>query len=128
MRFLKALWLAVFFFAALIFLIQNNDALGQKLALQLDFYFFNYVWKSTAVPFYFVVLAGFLLGALSTLGFLLMDRIRLRLELRRARREARDLQREIKALREIPLQPAPVLIEAAVPASETREAAPDTKA
>ena len=128
MRFLKALWLAVFFFAALIFFIQNNDVLGQKMALQLDFYFFNYIWKGTAVPFYFVVLAGFLVGALSTLGFLIMDRIRLRLELRRARKEARDLSKELKALREIPLQPAPVMIESTAQPTEAKDASESGKA
>ena len=109
MRFLKALWLTVFFFFSLIFFIQNNEVLGQKLALKFDFYYFDYVWSNTAVPFYFVVLVGFFAGAIVTLGYLFMDRVRTRMELSRCRRVIRKQEKELKKLRAIPLEATPLL-------------------
>ena len=113
MRFLKALWLAAFFFFSLVFFMQNIDALGQKLSLHMDFYYFNYVWENTAVPLYFVVLVGFAVGVLVTLGYLIMDRIRLRFELLREKRRVKKLDWENKKLREIPLQEPQTFLEAA---------------
>jgi uncharacterized integral membrane protein len=109
MRFLKALWLIVFFFLSLLFFIQNNEALGQKLTLSFDTYYFQYVWTNTAVPLYVVVLLGFFAGALVTLGYLIMDRIRLRMELAGCRRDNRKKEKELKHLRAIPLETAPLL-------------------
>ncbi|CAK7013256.1 MAG: hypothetical protein DELT_02149 [Desulfovibrio sp.] len=109
MRFLKALWLIVFFFFSLIFFIQNEKALGEKLSLKFDFYYLDYVWANTAVPFYFVVLIGFLAGAIVTLGYLFMDRIRTKMELSRCRRIIRKQEKELKKLRAIPLEATPLL-------------------
>ena len=109
MRFLKALWLMLFFFFSLVFFIQNGEALGTKLTLKFDFYYFDYIWTNTEVPFYFVVLVGFLAGAIVTLGYLVMDRMRLRMELGRCRRVARNQETELKKLRSITLEPTPLL-------------------
>lgn len=119
MRFLKALWLTVFFFFALIFFIQNNEVLGQKLSLKFDFYYFDYVWTNTAVPFYFVVLVGFLAGAILIWGYLVMDRMRIKMELSRCRTIIRKQDKEIKKLRNIPLQATPLL--EGTPAAEKPE-------
>lgn len=109
MRFLKALWLTVFFFFSLVFFIQNNEMLGQKLSLKFDFYYFNYIWTNTAVPFYFVILLAFFIGAVVTLGYLFMDRVRMRMELARCRRVVRKQEKELKKLRAIPLEGTPLL-------------------
>ena len=109
MRFLKALWLTVFFFLSLTFFVQNAKVLDQKLSLQFDFYYFNYVWTNTAVPFYFVILVAFAVGALVTLGYLFMDRVRARMELGRYRKIIRRQDKELRQLRSIPLQATPLL-------------------
>lgn len=110
MRFLKALWLTIFFFFSLMFFIQNTDVLNQKLTLKFDFYYFDYVWTNTAVPFYFIVLVAFFLGTIVALGYLFMDRLRTKMELSRYRRIVRKQEKELKNLRAIPLE-APALIE-----------------
>jgi uncharacterized integral membrane protein len=120
MRFLKALWLMVFFFFSLIFFTQNNEVLSQKMTLTFDFYYFDYVWTNTAVPFFFVILAAFVAGALVTLGYLVMDRIRLRMELGRCRRVVRNQEKELKKLRSIPLDPTPI---PELPEAEQRDVA-----
>jgi len=121
MRFLKALWLTVFFFFTLMFFIQNNDVLAQQLSLKFDFYYFDYVWSNTAVPFFFVILVAFVAGALVTLGYLIMDRMRLKMDLGRCRRALRKQEKELKKLRAIPLDPTPLL-----DAPDKDKPAPDT--
>lgn len=91
------------------FFIQNAAVLDQKLTLKFDFYYFDYVWTNTAVPFYFVVLVGFLAGAIVTLGYLFMDRLRTRMDLSRCRRAVRKQEKELRKLRAIPLQTQPLL-------------------
>lgn len=124
MRFLKALWIAIFVFCALVFFIQNSTALITPLELQIDTYM-GHVWTATAVPFYLVVLLGFLAGALVMLGYLLMDRLRLGRALRRARKQCRVLEKEVKNLREIPL-PSQGLLEAS-PLEKTDASAQPTE-
>ena len=109
MRFLKALWLIVFFLFSLMFFVQNQEALGQELTLTFKTYYFDYVWTNTKVPFYFVVLIGFCAGAVVTLGYLVMDRIRLRMDLSSSRRTVRKQEKELKKLRSIPLEATPLL-------------------
>ena len=108
MRFLKALWLTVFFFFSVIFFVQNNDVLSKPMSLRFDFYYFDYIWSNTAVPFFFVVLVAFVAGSVVTLGYLFMDRLRLKMELSRCRRVVRRQEKELKKLRAIPLEPTPL--------------------
>ena len=117
MRFLKALWLTFFFFFSLLFFVQNKEVLGQQLTLVFDTYYFNYTWTNTAVPFYFVVLTGFLAGVIATIGYFFMDTIRARSELGRCRKIIRKQDKEIKTLRAIPLQSSTTLLESGDKAS-----------
>ncbi len=126
MRFMKALLIILFFFAALAFFIQNSAALITPLELKMDFYF-GYQWRATAVPFYFVVLGGFLAGALLTLGILLLDRLRLGSKARKAEKKAKALEAELKSFRDLPLQSQPLLEAAAVDAKKVDSEQPETK-
>ena len=125
LRFLKALWLTVFFFFTLVFFIQNNDVLAQKLSLQFDFYYFDYVWKNVAVPYFFIILVAFVAGALVMFGYLVMDRLHLKREFSRCRKVVRKQEKELKKLRAIPLEPTPLLEapEAPKPAPENSNVA-----
>lgn len=109
MRFLKALWLIIFFFFSLMFFIQNNEVLDQKLSLKFDFYYFDYIWTNTAVPFFFIVLVGIVVGAFVMLCYLLMDKLHSSRELSRCRRLIRKQEKELRKLRAIPLETPPLL-------------------
>ena len=123
MRFFKALWLTVFFFFTLLFFVQNNTVLSQELALQFDSYYFDYVWKNTKVPFFFVILVSFVAGVLVSIGYLFMDWMRLKGDLRKCRRVVRKQEKELKKLRSIPLEPTPLLeATAATPEKPAAEA------
>lgn len=51
------------------------------------------------MPYYFIVLCSFALGAISTLGYLILSRLRIGSELRRTRKMVRVLEKELNNLR-----------------------------
>ena len=109
LRFLKALWLTVFFVFSLAFFMQNKEALSDNLSLVFKLYYTDYTWTNTAVPFFVVVLIAFGIGVLATIGYLAMDRMRLKRELGRCKRIIRKQEKELKKLRAIPLESTPLL-------------------
>lgn len=97
MRYVKALVLVLVFFLTMIFLFQNQTSLSQTLAFRLDLLFMP-AMTSIELPFYFVLLAAFLLGALACLIVLFMDRVRLTGSIVRANWRAQAMQNEEKKL------------------------------
>ncbi len=130
MRFIRVFLAICIFFLAVIFVVQNSEFLGQTTQFKLDLFLFDSVQKSIPLPLYFVILAAFLLGGLSAIFFLICDRIRLGLNLTKARRKIKHLERELNSLRTLPLStgnasvlteetPAPALPSFAEPETET---------
>ena len=103
MRFIRVFLAICIFFLAVIFVVQNSEFLGQTTQFKLDLFVLDSVQKSIPLPLYFVVLAAFLLGGLSTIFFLICDRIRLGMNLGKARRRIKYLERELNSLRNLPL-------------------------
>jgi uncharacterized integral membrane protein len=106
MRYIKVLVSVLIFFITMMFFVQNNEVLQQTVTLKLDF-FLNPAWSSIPLPFYFMILAAFLLGALCTLFVLVYDRLRLANNLRKANKRVRTLEKEVNSLRTLPLKEAP---------------------
>jgi Protein of unknown function (DUF1049). len=101
MRYLKSLALILVFVVSMLFFVQNNQPLSTSVVLE-----FNIVAAhlySLPLPLYILVLGGFLFGALFTLAFLLVDRIRMGLELKTLRARYDALEDEALSLRTIPL-------------------------
>ncbi|MBA4356837.1 MAG: DUF1049 domain-containing protein [Desulfovibrio sp.] len=101
MRYLKAVLLALIFVVSMLFFVQNNAPLSTSIQLELSL--INLHLVSLPLPMYLLVLAAFLLGAVFTLGFLLVERIRLGLELKALRKQYSSLEDEALALRTLPL-------------------------
>lgn len=122
MRFVKVLVLVLVFFISMMFFVQNNAVLSQTVALKLDL-FFDTAWSSIELPFYFMVLCAFLLGALLTMLLLMISRMRAGAALRRANKRIRVLEKELNSLRNLPLEtarkaPEPAAAPAPVAAAE----------
>jgi len=101
MRYLKSLVIILVFVVSMLFFVQNNQPLATSVVLE-----FNVVAAhlySVPLPLYILVLGGFLLGALFSLAFLLVDRIRLGRELKSLRTRYAALEDETLSLRTIPL-------------------------
>ena len=97
MRYIKALVLVLIFFVAMIFLFQNQASLSQTLSFRLDLLFMP-AMTSIELPFYFVLLAAFLLGAILFLLTLLWDRMRLSARIVRANFRVQAMQNEERKL------------------------------
>ncbi|MGJ3522022.1 lipopolysaccharide assembly protein LapA domain-containing protein [Nitratidesulfovibrio sp. D1] len=122
MRFVKVLILVLVFFISMMFFVQNNAVLSQTVTLKLDL-FFDTAWSSIELPFYFMVLCAFLLGALLTMLLLMISRMRAGAALRRANKRIRVLEKELNSLRNLPLEtarkaPEPAAAPAPVDAAE----------
>jgi lipopolysaccharide assembly protein A len=100
-RYLKVLALALFFFVAMVFFVQNTEALSD--AIQLKFQLFGLRWVSIPFPYYMLILIFFVLGSIFTLLFFLSDKIRLNRELRSCKHRIGALQQELNSLRHLPL-------------------------
>ncbi|MDR1242092.1 MAG: LapA family protein [Deltaproteobacteria bacterium] len=103
MRFIKTFILLIFLIGTALFFLQNSTQLEQEAAFQLKLYVSDYVWNSGPVPFFFVILVAFAIGALLSLFLLGMDRIKLGHRIRRCNKKIRRLEKELQGLRELPL-------------------------
>jgi uncharacterized integral membrane protein len=104
MRYLKTAMLALLFVISMLFFVQNNEPLSTSV--QLEFNLITLHLISIPLPLYLFVLAAFLLGVVFSLGFLLVERIRLGLDLKALRRQHAALEDEALALRTLPLNQA----------------------
>ena len=93
MRYLKALVLAILIFLALVFFFQNQTALSQQLELSLNLFFIPPM-KSIPLPFYFLVIAAFFVGAL-----LFWDRCNTSAKLVKSRWHITALEKELAKLK-----------------------------
>jgi uncharacterized integral membrane protein len=101
MRYLKFLVLLLLFVASMLFFVQNNQPLSTTVQLELNIVAAHFY--SLPLPLYLLVLGGFLLGALVSLVYFLVERIRLGLELKTLRTRYAALEDEVLSLRTIPL-------------------------
>lgn len=97
MRYVKVLLLAILFFLTLVFFFQNQGALSQEMVLTLNLFFIPSM-SSIALPFYFLVLAAFFVGALLTLCFLVWDKVNLSARLMKSKWRVSSLEREVEKL------------------------------
>ncbi len=104
MRFLKVFGLVLLFLISMMFFIQNTEILSQEMSLQLNFYIGDYVAMSRPLPFYFLLLVAFALGAILVLFYFLLEKIRLSGQLKECRRERDKLEQEVNSLRNLPLE------------------------
>ncbi|MGE9985876.1 LapA family protein [Desulfovibrio sp. SGI.169] len=98
MRYVKVLLLAILFFLALVFFFQNQNALSQDLVLTLNLFFLPPM-ASIPLPFYFMILAAFFVGAVLALVFLVWDKVNLSARLMKSKWRVSSLEREVEKLR-----------------------------
>lgn len=101
MRYVKFFALTLAFVVSMLFFVQNNQPLSTAVMLELNVVAAHFY--SVPLPLYMLVLGSFLLGVLLTLAVLLVDRIRLMLELKGLRIRYAALEDEALSLRTIPL-------------------------
>lgn len=117
MKYIKALVLVVFFFLAMLFLCQNQVSLSKEVSLQLNLLVLP-ATDTVKLPFYFVVIAAFMVGAVCCFLLLAWERVCMSARVVRANWKLRNIQSEqlqmISELRQIsqaPQEARPVLFE-----------------
>lgn len=95
MRYVKVLLLAILFFLALVFFFQNQNALSQNLVLTLNLFFLPPM-ASIPLPFYFLIVAAFFVGAVLALAFLVWDKVNLSARLMKSKWRVSSLEREME--------------------------------
>lgn len=130
MRYVKVLLLVLVFFLTMVFFFQNQEALSKEMTLRLHL-FFTDPMVSIPLPFYFLVLAAFLVGALLTICVLVWDKFHLSARLMKATWRVRALEKDLARM-QTPVSGGLKLFsktkaspEAATPATEAAPAAPE---
>lgn len=114
MRFIKVLLLIVIFACGLLFFIQNNNALETPLTLGFSLYHADLTWTSKPLPFFVVVLAAFVVGAVFSALYLLIERLRLSCGLLKCKSDLRGKEKELARLRAAMEKAAPAAAQAPV--------------
>ncbi|MFW5487470.1 MAG: LapA family protein [Desulfovibrio sp.] len=102
MRFIKVLLLAVCFFVALVFFVQNNAGLNQ--ALELKFELLGNGLHSAPIPMYLLILGAFLVGSVFSTLYFFVDKMRSNGQLRKCKNRVAELEKEVNTLRTLPLE------------------------
>jgi len=102
MRYVKVLVIVLIFFFGLTFFVQNTETLSTKLTFSMDL--FGWSWASSPVPVYLFILIAFVLGAIISMLYFFLDKLRQGKELRKNRSKIKDLEQELNSLRNMPLE------------------------
>ena len=98
MRYLKVILLVVLFFISMVFFFQNQTVLSTEMTLKLDLFFVKSL-ESIPLPFYFLVLAAFLTGAILSILALVWDKMSLTAKYMKATWQIRSLEKELTVLK-----------------------------
>lgn len=101
MSYLKTLIISAAVALAIIFMVQNMDALSHPLAVRLNLFVVHL--QTTPYPTYMVILLSFFAGLLvaSLLG--ITERFRLRGRIKAEKKKSAELSRELNSLRTLPI-------------------------
>jgi lipopolysaccharide assembly protein A len=102
MRIVKVLALVLFFLLSMMFFVQNTEMLSKPMAL--EFNVFVKTWRSIPLPFYLLLLFAFVVGAVVSILFFIMDRMQLTNQIKQYRYRLGSLQQEVNSLRNLPLE------------------------
>ena len=93
MRYIKVLLLVLLIFFSLVFFFQNQTALSTAMTLKLNLFFVPEM-TSIPLPFYFIVIVAFFVGAL-----LLWDKMHLTARYMKSKWRVSALEREVAKLK-----------------------------
>ena len=85
----------------IILIVENLEQLSKELMLKVDLYF--WAWKSSPMAFYLVVIIVFLLGILVASFYGIVERFKLKKEIRILSKESREKDKELDSFRNPPI-------------------------
>ena len=124
MRFIQVLLLIVVFTCGLLFFIQNSKELETALTLKFSLYYGDLSWTGKPLPFFVIVLAAFVVGAVLSALYLLLDRVRMGCNLLKYKNDLRAREKEITRLRAVAEKNAPIEVQSSALKKELPQAEP----
>jgi uncharacterized integral membrane protein len=106
MSYLKAIVISAVVALAIIFMVQNIDALSHPLSIRLNLFLVQF--ETTPYATYMVILLAFFVGLLAASLLGLIERFRLRKTIRQQRKEMERLNKELSSLRNMPITGEPI--------------------
>jgi chromate transport protein ChrA len=102
MKYLRIAVLILLFFLSMLFFVQNQEVLSKTTRFYLSI--FSLELHSKEIPYYLIILVGFVAGAFLTLAYFLTEKIRQGAELKRSKSKIKGLEEEVNSLRNMPLE------------------------
>ncbi|MBI5523902.1 MAG: LapA family protein [Desulfarculus sp.] len=120
MSYLKAITLSALVALAIIFMVQNIEALSHPLSIRLNLVFLKL--ESSAYATYLLILLAFFVGLLAASLLGIVERFGLRKTIRDQQKQVEGLNKELSSLRNLPLTGAPAASGASTAAAKQEDA------
>lgn len=114
MKYAKFVLAVIIMLVVVILVVQNHAAMSTEVSFRIDLLGLRY--QSTALTIYHIVVIVFLFGVLITALFGMMERFRLKKEIRMLRNASKEKDQELNSLRNLP-----ITSEEVAPSYETNE-------
>jgi len=101
MNYVKVILVSAAVALAVIFMIQNIEPLSAPLSIRLNLFFVNF--ESTPYPTYLIIMLAFFIGLLGASLVGIVERMRLRREIKHKQKEIDRQSAEVNSLRNLPL-------------------------
>ncbi|HUU41338.1 MAG TPA: LapA family protein [Desulfatiglandales bacterium] len=101
MKHIKAMISILLMLLVIILIVENIGQLSQTLTLRMNFAFWGV--ETAPMAFYFVIIIVFLLGVLIASFYGILERFRLKSEIRRLSKENKEKDRELNSFRNLPI-------------------------
>ena len=101
MKYLRMIVLVVFLLLIIILAVQNHDAFSTRIQLGIDLVFYSY--QTAAMTIYLVTIISFLVGIVFAALYGIVERFRLKKQIKILQKEAREKDKELNSLRNLPV-------------------------
>jgi len=101
MKHVKVIIICIFVFFVILIAVQNYSAFSTSVSFKLDLLFFRY--ETSQMTLYVIAVITFLAGVVFTGFFSLTDRLRLKREIKRLKKEGREREKELNSFRTLPV-------------------------
>lgn len=101
MKHLKFILAIILMLFVVIVIVQNHGAMSEQVAFKIDLRFIKYM--TTAMSLYFIVTIAFLFGVLVTGFYGIIERFRLKREIKTLVSASREKDKELNSLRNLPI-------------------------
>ena len=101
MNHLRMIVVILFILLVIIVAVQNYQAFSNTVTFRINLIFFK--WESSSMSMYFVAVITFLVGVLAAGIYGMTERFRLKRQNKNLMRDAREKEKELNSLRNLPV-------------------------